>query len=85
MDTYGRPDECVGNGPDDQDEHDGDVHLYESVSGASQSWRCAAHQRRYEERMRPIVAEVRRNYPDSDTPPDWFDPSYAGESWNEPE
>lgn len=24
-----------------------------------------------------------RNYPDSDIPPAWFDPTYAGERWND--
>jgi hypothetical protein len=28
---------------------------------------------------------VRRDYPDSPTPPAWFDPTAAGESWDEPE
>ena len=40
---------------------------------------CAFHMdesgRRNEEHM--------RNYPDSDQPPSWFDPTYAGERWNE--
>lgn len=26
---------------------------------------------------------INRNYPDSPSPPDWFDPAYAGESWDD--
>jgi hypothetical protein len=29
--------------------------------------------------------EIRKDYPDSPVPPSWFDPSYAGESWDESE
>lgn len=27
--------------------------------------------------------EISRNYPDSPSPPSWFDPTYAGETWDE--
>jgi hypothetical protein len=27
--------------------------------------------------------EHRRIYPDSDTPPSWFDPANAGETWDD--
>jgi hypothetical protein len=28
------------------------------------------------------MAELRQHYPDSATPPSWFDPSIAGEVWD---
>ncbi len=28
-------------------------------------------------------AEIDRNYPDSDCAPSWFDPSFAGERWED--
>lgn len=40
---------------------------------------CARHQRQRLDRMREIDAR----YPDSDSPPEWFDESYAGERWND--
>lgn len=40
---------------------------------------CARHQRQRLDRMREIDAR----YPDSDSPPEWFDESYAGERWDD--
>ncbi|GAA2665117.1 hypothetical protein [Nonomuraea recticatena] len=42
-------------------------------------WECSKHADESAERLN----RLNRNYPDSDTPPHWFDPSYAGESWND--
>ena len=41
--------------------------------------RCGGHHATYLERMDAI----RSRYPDSDIPPADFDPTYAGESWDE--
>ena len=41
--------------------------------------RCARHEEQAEERRQ----EISRNYPDSPIAPDWFDPSYAGERWDD--
>lgn len=78
----GSPGECISS----QDGGcDGEVALHESSTGASASFRCDRHQRAHVERLRPILEENARNYPDSDIPPAWFDATFAGESWNEPE
>jgi len=45
--------------------------------------RCEAHYRAYVERVQPQIDSVRLRYPDTDQPPAWFDPAYAGERWNE--
>ncbi|WP_087886607.1 hypothetical protein [Streptomyces alboflavus] len=42
-------------------------------------WRCKAGHRAADEHAR----QVRERYPDSTSPPGWFDPSDAGERWNE--
>ncbi|AYR03266.1 hypothetical protein SEA_OCTOBIEN14_131 [Gordonia phage Octobien14] len=41
--------------------------------------RCLGHWEAYMDRMEG----VRRRYPDTATPPADFDPTYAGESWDE--
>ncbi len=52
----------------------------ESLSGTGRSFaRCDYHwDKRLDEQER-----IRRNYPDTPTPPAWFDPTYAGERWDE--
>lgn len=40
--------------------------------------RCDKH---WNDRL-DLEQRLRRAYPDTDTPPAWFDPSYAGEHWN---
>jgi hypothetical protein len=52
---------------------------YQLVGRADRAWpRCQHHaqlrQERYEDSM--------EQYADTDVAPDWFDPSYAGESWD---
>jgi hypothetical protein len=42
-------------------------------------YRCEAGHEVADERAR----KVRERYPDSPTPPGWFDPTYAGERWDE--
>lgn len=41
--------------------------------------RCEGHHAKAEEKAQ----EIRERYPDSSIPPAWFDPTYAGESWDE--
>lgn len=82
----GSPGECLS----DRDGNcSGEIGLHESSTGASASFRCAFHQAEQVERMRPLIERVRKDYPGFDVPgslpPPWFDPAYAGESWDEPE
>jgi hypothetical protein len=58
----------------------GPVQLRESLTGTGTPIaRCDKH---WEQRL-DLEQEIRRNYPDSPTPPDWFDPAAAGETWDE--
>lgn len=74
---------CYGEGP-----CEGEVAEYTSRSGASTSFRCVKHQDEYETRMDGVYRGLQDRYPGWDVPgsvaPSWFDPSYAGESWDEP-
>lgn len=57
----------------------GPVELRESLTGTGVPMkRCAKHQ---SDRL-DLEQRLRRDYPDSDTPPAWFDPANAGETWN---
>lgn len=49
-----------------------------SRSGLTVSIKCENCYNKLQERL----DEIDRQYPDSDIPPAWFDPTYAGESWN---
>lgn len=75
--------ECI-DGPDGCR---GEVHEFTSRSGATTSFRCEHHQDEYEVRMDKVYQEVQERYPGFDRPgsppPDWFDPSYAGERWDD--
>ncbi|WJV49902.1 hypothetical protein [Streptomyces flavofungini] len=42
-------------------------------------WRCQAGHQAAAEHAR----QVQERYPDSSTPASWFDPTFAGERWNE--
>lgn len=65
----------------------GDVHRYRSRSGATVSARCEAHQAAYDKRMDELEAGLQERYPGynipGSPPPPGFDPSYAGERWDE--
>lgn len=41
-------------------------------------WRCTAHAEKAAQRAQRILED----YPDSPVPPEWFDPTAAGESWD---
>lgn len=73
MDEYTFED-CLGSG-----EHGGEVFYGPSSTGATSYVMCEAHRA---ERMERTMA-IRQRYPDSDVAPSWFDPTYAGERWND--
>lgn len=59
---------------------EGPVKYRMPLSGTGRSFaRCDKH---WDERLRR-QQEISRNYPDSPTPPEWFDPAYAGERWDD--
>lgn len=49
-----------------------------SRSGLTRSHICELHREQLEEQLDRIA----ERYPDTATPPSWFDPTYAGESWD---
>ncbi len=58
----------------------GNVEYRESLSGTGTPIpRCDGH---WSERLE-LQDRLRRDYPDTSTPPAWFDPAYAGESWDD--
>ena len=55
-----------------------------SLSGSDMAFpRCEKHYQEYADRIAPKIAATRRRYPDSSTPPEWFDESCAGERWDD--
>jgi hypothetical protein len=74
-DLDGYPMECLNSG--DPTGCSGPVEMHQRRDGASFP-RCAKHQeRREDQRLNSMEA-----YADSDCIPEWFDPGYAGESWD---
>jgi len=65
----------------------GGVNSYRSRSGVTVSERCDAHQAVYNTRMDALEARLNADYPGynipGSSPPAWFDPTYAGERWDE--
>lgn len=75
---------CTDAHSDEYGPCEGAVSDYYALSGSGLTYpRCERHYGLYVERVQPRMDEIRRRYPDTDTPPDWFDPTYAGERWNE--
>lgn len=72
----------------DEGEHNGEVHEGPSRSGESRYRKCEKHWAEYDERMSKVEADLNERFPGWDVPgsmpPAWFDPTYAGESWDEP-
>jgi hypothetical protein len=67
-------DECLEYGPDCS----GPVELH--WAGGQRSWpRCTHHGEQRRERYENSL----ERYADSDVVPDWFDPTYAGERWED--
>ncbi len=53
-----------------------------ALSGSGDAYsRCDAHYEAYAARLQPVMDDISRRYP-AMAPSD-FDPSYAGESWDE--
>lgn len=50
-----------------------------SRSGLTSSVYCERHWGEHND----ILDGIAERYPDSDVAPAWFDPTYAGESWND--
>lgn len=63
-----------------EDECAGEVEYRESLSGTGTPIpRCGKH---WTERL-ALQRNLAVNYPDSSTPPSWFDPANAGETWDD--
>ncbi|MGH3540774.1 MAG: hypothetical protein ACRDTO_00115 [Mycobacterium sp.] len=71
---------CISNpGDGSSDGCSGPVEYRMALSGTGQSYpRCAKH---WDARLR-TEDRLRRDYPDSPNPPQWFDPLAAGEHWD---
>lgn len=52
---------------------------YRAVPGGTAVPRCIAH---FEDRLDRYENSIER-YANSDVPPSWFDPTYAGERWSD--
>ena len=50
-----------------------------SRSGMTSTFRCLDHEIAHQD----ILDGIANRYPDTPYAPSWFDPTYAGESWNE--
>jgi hypothetical protein len=73
------PLECLEN-LTGETECSGPVELFPSHAGTgTMIARCHGHQDAADRR----AEKMNRDYPDSSFAPAWFDPSYAGESWDE--
>lgn len=72
--------ECIGD-PGDARPCRGKETEGRSASGATVSTRCERHWDAYWPRMEKLQRDIDRRYP-KHAPAD-FDPSYAGESWDE--
>lgn len=57
----------------------GEVEEHSSRSGMTSALRCSFHWNEHNDKL----DHISRDFPDSPMAPSWFDPSYAGETWNE--
>lgn len=73
------PTEKCSNAADETVTCEGPAEVRYSRSGMTATIRCEGCQDRHDE----VLDGIARRYPDSPTPPSWFDPTYAGESWDE--
>ena len=69
------PRECVNYGPDCV----GEVEWFDPSGRGRGAQRCAHHR---DQRAAQYENSIEK-YAHSDVAPDWFDPTYAGESWND--
>lgn len=78
-DTDLATDDCIQHG-DPESPCRGAVHWHSIDPGRSSAHpRCEKH---WAERLERRENSIER-YADSDIPPSWFDPSYAGERWHD--
>jgi hypothetical protein len=69
---------------DSPDECEGEVGMYYALSGSGIAYpRCDLGYEVYVARTQPRLDEVNERYPDSSFAPSWFDPTYAGERWDD--
>ena len=70
--------DCIEHGH--EEECEGATEYREALSGTGvQHPRCGYH---WGVRL-DLEQDLREQYPNSSTPPSWFDPSAAGECWDE--
>jgi hypothetical protein len=63
---------------------EGEIEYYYALSGSGSAYpRCEKGYAEYVMRVQPQMDDIRSRYPDSSTPPSWFDESYAGERWDD--
>lgn len=60
-------------------ECDGELQQRFTEALGTEIWECAYHA----DKSREWREQLRKRYPDSSTPPPWFDPTIAGEVWDE--
>lgn len=69
---------------EESDECAGEIISRFALSGSGIAYpRCDFHYDEYVERVQPAIDAVNERYPDSSQPPAWFDPTYAGECWDD--
>ena len=62
----------------------GEVFERMALSGSGMAYpRCDKGYDEYVERTQPALDRVRERYPDSPFAPSWFDPTFAGERWDD--
>ena len=72
-------DECMDEGRDDEG-CQGPVEYHSVDPGREKAWpRCEYH---WGERLRRMEGSLEM-YANSDVAPSWFDPTYAGERWDD--
>jgi hypothetical protein len=57
----------------------GDAEVRFSRSGYTATIRCDRHETEHQDNLDHIA----NRYPDTESAPSWFDPTYAGERWND--
>lgn len=70
---------CVTASQPDATPCGGEVEQRWSRSGMTSTFRCERHEMDHQD----ILDGISRRYPDSDVAPAWFDPTYAGETWDD--
>ena len=78
--------QCISH-DDPEIECAGEVHEHRSRSGCTVAERCERHQALHDQHMNAVEAGLNERYPGWNTPgspqPPGFDPTYAGERWDE--